>query len=362
MEREARASFRVIRINRWSLAAVLLAILGVLLYPLGRRLPLLGEPRVRPGVTLLGRSMAGLTEDEVRAVVQDLARSLETGPASSPGPAPGPDRAAPATAAPAPGFQVDVEATVLRVMTAPRGEAVLPAWTPVRPAGASRAQPDLPVHSGDPARQAVALVINVAWGTEYLPEMLTALKRAGARATFLVTGRWAEKNQNLLRTIAAGGHEIGNHGYDDRRSPLEMHRTGQLRADIERADRIIREITGRAPRFYQPHRGEWNREVVRLARELGYTTVMWSLDTRDWMPGVRSQDVLREVGKARAGDIILLHPTDPTRRALPAALDTLRQKGLRTVTLAEILPQAGSGTSPQESGAPGESVTAGRRP
>lgn len=355
MEREARASFRVIRISRWSLAAVLLAILGVILYPLGRRLPVWGEARVRPGVTLLGRSMAGMTEEQVRAVVEDLARSLEATPASTLDTGRTDGRAAPAQGPPAPGFRIDVEATVLRVMTAPRDEAVLPAWAPVRPAGASRADPDVPIHSADPARQAVALVINVAWGTEHLPDMLTALRQAGVRATFLVMGRWAEKNPNLLRSMAAAGHEIGNHGYDDRRSPFELQRSGELRADIQRGGAVIRQLTGRQPVFYQPHKGEWNRDIVRLARELGYTTVMWSLDTKDWIPGVRSRDVLREFGKARAGDIILLHPTEPSRRALAEGLAVLKQKGLRVLTLGEILAAPGTPGAQPVQGATGGS-------
>ena len=61
----------------------------------------------------------------------------------------------------------------------------------------------------------VALTCNVdlGWETEYVQGILDVLKKEDVKITFNVTGRWAEKNQEMLLKIKSEGHEIGNHGH-----------------------------------------------------------------------------------------------------------------------------------------------------
>ncbi|MDW7675954.1 MAG: polysaccharide deacetylase family protein, partial [Bacillota bacterium] len=70
-----------------------------------------------------------------------------------------------------------------------------------------------PIYQGDSGKKAMALTINVDWGEEYVPKMLEVLETKEAKATFFLSGKWVEKNQELVKEIAAKGHEIGNHGY-----------------------------------------------------------------------------------------------------------------------------------------------------
>ena len=39
------------------------------------------------------------------------------------------------------------------------------------------------------------------------------MKKEDVKITFNVTGRWAEKNQEMLLKIKSEGHEIVNHGH-----------------------------------------------------------------------------------------------------------------------------------------------------
>ena len=61
----------------------------------------------------------------------------------------------------------------------------------------------------------VALTCNVdlGWEDEYVISILETLKKEKVHITFNVTGKWAEKNKDLLLRIKNEGHEIGNHGY-----------------------------------------------------------------------------------------------------------------------------------------------------
>lgn len=324
----ARVSFRVIRINRWSLALALLLALGILLLPLGRLLTASSPEsrRVKAGVTVLGRDLGRRTAGEARAVLEELARLAGIRPAGAPA-------SGAAAGAPGTGYVVlDVDTTLFRVLTAPAGASVAPAWAP---------WPAAAIRQAAPEKQAVALIINVAWGTEYLPDMLNALKREQARATFLVTGKWAERNPELLRAIRQDGHEIGNHGWDANANPLDLLHKGQLRDDIQRADAAIQRVIGEKPKYYQPHMGALDRDgrIIQIARELGYTTVLWTpgQDTIDWQPGTTKARVLQRVADVKAGDLILMHPTEPSRQALPEILRLLASKGLRTLTLSQIL-------------------------
>ncbi len=208
---------------------------------------------------------------------------------------------------------------------------------------------DAPLFEVPGAAGQVALTINVDWGSEEIPAMLDLFDRYGARVTFFLTGHWAEQNAELVRTIAERGHEIANHG----RSHIHPRQLadGALAAHITENEQLLASIAGKVSRLYAPPYGEWDRRVVRQAANLGYRTVLWTLDTRDWQEPSAETIVARVVPKAVPGVIVLMHPKPNTVAALPAIMDGLKVKGLQAVTLSEMLaavaPQKAGDTSGQ---------------
>lgn len=345
MERTARASFRVIHVNRWSLAAMLLLGLGLLLWPARGLLPVSGgtEPHVPAGVTMLGRDLGGRSAAELESLLTDWARLL----GSAPVPAHAARRATGElyVVPELNGYRLDVAQTAARALGAQPGGVIAPVWVEVPAAvTAGREYGHLPIYSANPGKPAVALIINVAWGEQHLPAMLDTLTQHQARATFLITGRWATRHPDLVQVIARAGHEVGNHGFNDNSSPADLARKGEIKGDIQKADEALRGILGVQPRYYQPHMGEVNTAIIKAARDLGYTTVLWSLDTIDWREDATVEKVRsRVLSQVKSGDLILLHPTEVARQALPDILKGLRDKRLQTMTLTEILspsPQA----------------------
>jgi peptidoglycan/xylan/chitin deacetylase (PgdA/CDA1 family) len=81
--------------------------------------------------------------------------------------------------------------------------------------------------------------------------------------------------------------------------------------------------------------------VVGLARSLGLITVNWDVDTVDWSTPGTSTIYQRAVDGARPGSIILQHfgggPRYQTLAALPQEISTLRRRGYRFMTVAELL-------------------------
>lgn len=183
-----------------------------------------------------------------------------------------------------------------------------------------------------------AFAVNVAWGEEYLPDLLAVLEEHEATATFFMVGDWVEQFPELAKDIAAKGHELGNHCWSH---PYPTQIAPQdLAEEIKKTGELLQELTGQQSNLFAPPYGEWDKEVVLTAGELGYRTVMWTIDTIDWQkPGV---DVItnRVLDNLAPGSIILMHPTEQTVKALPRILSEAKEKGYRFMTISQLLNEA----------------------
>lgn len=337
MERLARAHFRVIRINRWSVALVLLVALALLLLPARRLLPAAaGQPvRVREGVTIGDRDFSGKGEQEARAMLAEMSGALQAAPVAA-----HEQRGATGVSYVVPelnGYVLDVDTTWFRLRTARAGTVVEPATRVQKPPQRLVDFPQAVIRQGNARKAAVALLVNVDWGTKELIEMLPVLKRRGVKATFFVSGRWAAAHENLLRTMAQEGHEIATHGYDLSTGPSALASAGRLKDDIARSVGVIEKATETQVRYYAPHMSEVTPEVLRSAADLRLRTVLYSLDTVDWKDSTSGEMILATMGKAKPGDLILLHPKPNTARVLDQALSRFESAGLRPQTLTEVL-------------------------
>jgi peptidoglycan/xylan/chitin deacetylase (PgdA/CDA1 family) len=211
-----------------------------------------------------------------------------------------------------------------------------------------------PIEHVKTTEKVMALTINVDWGEEYLPGILEALDQQQAKATFFVTGRWAKKNPEVLKEIAKRGHEIGNHGYShphpDRISVAANEE------EIVKTETIVQGITGLKPRYYAPPYGERGTPGLKAAENLGYSTILWTLDTVDWRPESTPEVITKRIlnpairfgiKPTKEGAIVLMHPKQNTLKALPNILEQLTRDGFKLVTLTELitLERVGNTTS-----------------
>jgi peptidoglycan/xylan/chitin deacetylase (PgdA/CDA1 family) len=161
--------------------------------------------------------------------------------------------------------------------------------------------------TGDPGH--VALTFDDGPHPDATPRLLRLLDNAGVRATFFLLGRMAEKHPRVVRAIAAGGHEIGVHGYDHR---LLITRTpAATRADLDRAVHALTAVTGTRPRWWRPPYGVATLPAVRHARRLGLRPVLWTCWGRDWTASCTGGSVEDRVLRGLSGGgTILLHDSD----------------------------------------------------
>jgi len=211
-----------------------------------------------------------------------------------------------------------------------------------------------PVDQIKTTEKAMGLTINVDWGEEYIPAILEALDQKKAKATFFLTGRWAKKNPELVKEIVSRGHEIGNHGYSHPHPDRISIAANQ--EEIVKTEKIVEEIMGIKMKYYAPPYGERGTPGLRAAQNLGYQTILWTLDTVDWRsdstPEVIAKRILNPsirfgIKPTKEGAIVLMHPKENTVKALPNILQQLTREGFRLVTLTELitLERVGNTTS-----------------
>ncbi len=192
-----------------------------------------------------------------------------------------------------------------------------------------------PIYHGKDTTNKVAFACNVFWGEEYLPAMLDTFAQNNVHITFFIGGSWAKQYPEILKTIAQGGHELANHSYSHPHPNALSKEKNQ--EQIIKTQAAIEEITGQKTVLYAPPYGEFNETVLNAAHELGYPTIMWSIDTIDWRrpdPGVIYGRIMKKI---HPGAIILMHPTDPTSKALPGIIKDLRDKGYTITTVSDII-------------------------
>lgn len=179
----------------------------------------------------------------------------------------------------------------------------------------------------------MAITFDDGPNTAFLEKVLPVLERYGAKATFFVEGKYIQKDPSMVKLIVERGHEVGNHTFSHRL--LTRLSDSQIREEIERTDRLIREGGGN-PHYLRPPYGGVDARVYKIAKELGYTVVLWSVDPQDWRDTPPQFIVNHVLKHAREKSIILLHEKRNTWKALPGILEGLSKKGFRCVSLQEL--------------------------
>jgi peptidoglycan/xylan/chitin deacetylase (PgdA/CDA1 family) len=166
----------------------------------------------------------------------------------------------------------------------------------------------------------VALTFDDGPDPRWTPQVLELLDRHDTKATFCVVGQLAEAYPGLVRRIAAAGHTLCNHSWDHDVA-LGGRPPGQIRADLRRTTAAIqRAAPGIRVSYYRQPGGAWTQRVVRVAAELGMSSLHWAVDPQDWSrPGAGAIADAIATGTA-AGGIVLLHDGGGERHGTVRAL------------------------------------------
>lgn len=207
------------------------------------------------------------------------------------------------------------------------------------------------IQHSDPNRIVVALTYDAGYDEgAYTDQILDILKSKGVKASFGITGHWAEVNPALLRRIVKEGHQLFNHSYHHwsftgqsaQNPPLTQ---AQLWDELDKTEAIIKGLTGASTKpYFRPPYGDYNDAVNAAAYARGYRyNVLWSASSLGWQGGLVDVIVQRVLSEVRPGAIIAFHlGVALDAYALPAIIDDLRSRGYGFVTVAEMAPPQGS--------------------
>jgi peptidoglycan/xylan/chitin deacetylase (PgdA/CDA1 family) len=126
----------------------------------------------------------------------------------------------------------------------------------------------------------LALTFDDGPNARWTLRLLDILASNDVRATFFLLGSRAETEPELVRRIAAAGHLIGNHSWSH--PNLAWTRASRVREELARTNETLQQRTGAPVMFFRPPFGARRPAVLRIARELGLTPVLWNAMTSDW--------------------------------------------------------------------------------
>lgn len=183
----------------------------------------------------------------------------------------------------------------------------------------------------------VALTFDDGPNPETTPKLLKILADRHVKATFFMLGNRAVQAPEVVKAVAAAGHEIGNHSW----SHPQLTKLPVAGADkqVEDTSGLLEQITGTKPVLMRPPYGSMSPSLqAHLYEKYGLTQIFWSVDPLDWK--VRDpQSVYDQIMKqVRPGAIILAHDIHPTTvAAMPRVIDALIAKGYKIVTVSELI-------------------------
>ncbi|MDP4097491.1 polysaccharide deacetylase family protein [Paenibacillus sp. P96] len=232
------------------------------------------------------------------------------------------------------GLEVDIDATYLKAAASPDAP-VQYIHKQISPRVSLDDLGNYPIYRGNPSKPMAAIMINVAWGNEYIVPMLDTLDREHVKATFFLDGSWLKKNSDLAKEIQKRGHEISNHAYSHpHMSQLSRERATQ---EISKTEALLKETLGVRNKWFAPPSGDYDQGTVEIAAGLGLKTILWTLDTVDWKKPEPLSIVRKIEADVEPGSLILMHPTRSSALALADMIKAVRSKGLVLGTVSQTL-------------------------
>lgn len=146
-------------------------------------------------------------------------------------------------------------------------------------------------------------------------KILDALQKHNVKATFFLVGNYFETQPDLVRRMVQEGHTVGNHTY----SHPDMSKIADkesFRQELEKNEDLYQQVVGeKMPKLYRPPQGKFCESNLKLAQELGYRTVFWSLAYVDWYENDQptpQQAYDKLLPRVHPGAVVLLHSTSKT--------------------------------------------------
>ena len=211
---------------------------------------------------------------------------------------------------------------------------------PIGPANSATLAKYGAAYLGDTAEKVLYLTFDAGYENGCTARILDVLKAHDVPAAFFLVGNYMEKNADLVRRMVEEGHIVGNHTMHHH-DMSKLSDKAAFAKELTDLEVCFKEITGKElPKYYRPPQGTYSEENLRMAQELGYKTVFWSLAYVDWLNNdqpTREQAFGKLLPRTHNGAVVLLHSTSATNaEILDELLSKWKEMGYRFGTVEEL--------------------------
>lgn len=193
---------------------------------------------------------------------------------------------------------------------------------------------------GDTTKKDIYITFDAGFENGNTPEILKALKKHNVKATFFVVGTYIKTNPELIKQMVADGHIVGNHT-QSHPNMSKMSNIEDFKKEIEPVEKQYKEVTNLdMPKFYRPPQGIYSEDNLKMAKEMGYKTIFWSLAYVDWYQDKqpsKEEGFDKILSRVHPGCIMLLHSTSSTNaKILDELITKLSELGYTFSTLDKL--------------------------
>ena len=193
---------------------------------------------------------------------------------------------------------------------------------------------------GNTEEKVLYLTFDAGYENGCTAQILDVLKAKEVPAAFFLVGNYIEKNPDLVRRMVNEGHTVGNHTmhhYD----MSKLSDKAAFSKELTDLETLYRDTIGsEMPKFYRPPQGIYSEENLKMAQELGYKTVFWSLAYMDWKNDAqptKEEAFQKLLPRIHSGAVVLLHSTSRTNaQILNELIEKWKALGYRFGTLDEL--------------------------
>lgn len=195
---------------------------------------------------------------------------------------------------------------------------------------------DRPITQSKTSERQVAIACNVYEGEDVVMSMMDICDKYNVKITFFIGGVWANRNRDLLKTMADRGHDLQNHGYMHK-LPTKIKVSENIN-EIQKTEDLVKDVTGKKTNLFEPPSGDFNRQTSQIVKNMGYKLVTWNVDTIDWRKDATKELILSRVKrKLVPGSIILMHPKPVTGQSFESVIKYLLSENYSIKTVTELI-------------------------
>lgn len=197
---------------------------------------------------------------------------------------------------------------------------------------------ELPIYCVETDKKQIALSFDAAWGNEDTAAILQILKENNVKVTFFMTGSWVESYPDDVKAILADGHDLGNHSENHKN--MSQLSNSDCEEELMLVHNKVLELTGYDMFLFRPPYGDYDNDVINVAKKCGYYPIQWDVDSLDWKDyGVDA--IIKTVTEHKHlgnGSIILCHNgAKYTAEALETLITTLQGQGYEFVPISQLI-------------------------